>query len=71
MRKPTIIGTVTETLPDARFTVELEDKRIAKMCYLSGKMRQNRITVLLGDKVEIDLEGLPPDLKNGRITRRK
>lgn len=67
-RKPFVRGEVIEALPDLKFNVKLEDGQIARICYLSGKMRINKINVQLHDWVEI--EALPPDLKNGRIVRR-
>ena len=36
--------------------------------YISGKMRQNEIRILDGDRVEIEMS--PYDLSKGRITRR-
>lgn len=60
-------GTVIECLPNAMFQVKLENdhKVIAK---ISGKMRKNRIRVLLGDKVSLEIS--PYDLSKGRITYR-
>lgn len=63
---PATIGFVTESLPNTLFRVELEDKREI-LAYLSGKMRMNRIKVLVGDKVEVVLD---PYGGKGRITRR-
>ena len=65
-KKETIIGTVTEALPNTQFRVRLEDDHEI-LAYLAGKMRMNRIKVLIGDRVE-----LVPDLygDKGRITRR-
>lgn len=60
-------GTVTECLPAARFRVQLENKNVI-IGYVSGRMRQNDIMVLLGDSVELELS--PYDLTKGRITRR-
>ncbi|HEX5355051.1 MAG TPA: translation initiation factor IF-1 [Aquabacterium sp.] len=60
-------GQVDEVLPDARFRVTLENghKLIA---YSGGKMRKNRIRILAGDKVSLELS--PYDLSKGRITFR-
>jgi translation initiation factor IF-1 len=61
-----VIGTVTEALPNTLFRVDIgEEKEI--LAYLSGKMRMNRIKVLVGDKVEVLLD---PYGGKGRITRR-
>ncbi len=60
-------GTVLETLPNATFNVRLEsDHEI--LAHLSGRMRMNKIRVLPGDQVDIELT--PYDLSKGRITRR-
>jgi len=61
-------GKVTKTLPSTQFMVELEgDKEIR--AYLSGKMMMNRINVMVGDKVLVEMS--PYDLSKGRIIRRK
>lgn len=60
-------GTVVEALPNAQFTVELENgHRI--LAHLSGKMRKYYIRVLLGDRVKVELT--PYDLTRGRIVYR-
>lgn len=60
-------GKVYEVLPDSRFRVDLENGH-QLVCYTSGKMRQNHIKILAGDKVTIELS--PYDLSKGRITFR-
>ena len=62
-----IEGTVNEVLPNATFRVELENGHKV-LAYLSGKMRQNYIRVLDGDRVKVELS--PYDLSRGRITYR-
>ena len=57
-------GTVTETLPNAMFRVELENGHKI-LAHISGKMRMNFIRILPGDKVKIELS--PYDLSRGRI----
>ena len=47
------IGLVTEALPNATFRVCLDDNSEI-IAYLSGKMRLNRIKVLVGDKVKVE-----------------
>ena len=60
-------GVVSELLPNAMFRVTLEnDPQI--LAYTSGKMRKNRIRVLAGDKVNVEMT--PYDLTKGRITFR-
>ena len=60
-------GRVTEALPNAFFRIVLDDKREI-MGFLSGKMRMNRITILPGDKVSIEMS--PYDEGKGRIVYR-
>jgi translation initiation factor IF-1 len=48
-------GIVLEALPDTTFKVELENGEIV-LAYLSGKMRMNRIKVLIGDTVSVILD---------------
>jgi len=64
--KPTVIGNVIEALPNTFFKVKLEDGT-ELLTYLAGKMRMNRIRVLVGDKVKLELE---PYGGKGRITQR-
>ena len=63
----TMDGKVTEALPNAMFTVELENGR-SVLGHLGGKMRKNYIRVLPGDRVVVELS--PYDLTRGRITFR-
>lgn len=62
-------GIVTEALPNAMFRVSIKTEGGEKeiISYLSGKMRMNRIRVLVGDKVSVELD---PYGGKGRITRR-
>ncbi|MDO8426922.1 MAG: translation initiation factor IF-1 [Deltaproteobacteria bacterium] len=60
-------GTVVETLPNAMFRVELENKHRV-LAHVSGKMRMHFIKILPGDKVTVELS--PYDLTRGRITYR-
>jgi translation initiation factor IF-1 len=60
-------GTVTELLPNAMFRVKLENGHDV-LAHTSGKMRKNRIRVLVGDKVNVEMT--PYDLSKGRITFR-
>ncbi|MCC7004497.1 translation initiation factor IF-1 [Candidatus Nomurabacteria bacterium] len=53
--KETVNGVVTEALPNTFFRVNTENGE-ELLCYLSGKMRLNRIRVLVGDKVSLELE---------------
>jgi len=60
-------GTIVETLPNANFRVELENKHKV-LAHISGKMRMHFIKILPGDKVTVELS--PYDLSRGRITYR-
>ena len=63
----TMQGVVTQCLPNAMFTIELENGFYA-LVHISGKIRQNHIRILLGDKVRVELS--PYDLTRGRIVYR-
>jgi translation initiation factor IF-1 len=63
-----IHGVVTDVLPNAMFRVTL-DTGANVIGYISGKMRQHGIKILLGDTVEIEFS--PYDLTKGRVVRRK
>ncbi|OGT20975.1 MAG: translation initiation factor IF-1 [Gammaproteobacteria bacterium RBG_16_57_12] len=57
-------GTVTETLPNTMFRVQLDNGHVVT-ARISGKMRKNYIRILTGDKVTVELT--PYDLSKGRI----
>jgi translation initiation factor IF-1 len=61
-------GEVIDVLPNATFKVAL-DSGSKVLGYISGRMRQNDIKILLGDTVEIEFS--PYDLSKGRIVRRR
>ncbi len=63
----TVDGKIKETLPNATFTVELENGHEV-LAHISGKMRMHFIKILPGDKVRLDMS--PYDLSRGRITYR-
>lgn len=60
-------GIVTDALPNAVFKVRLENGHEI-IAHISGKLRQNYIKILTGDRVTIELS--PYDLSRGRITWR-
>lgn len=60
-------GSVVELLPNAMFRVKLDNGHEV-LAHTSGKMRKNRIRVLVGDKVNVEMT--PYDLSKGRITFR-
>jgi translation initiation factor IF-1 len=61
-------GTVEEALPNAMFKVKLDTTNTVVIGVISGRMRQHKIKILPGDRVEIEFS--PYDLGRGRITRR-
>ena len=60
-------GKVIELLPAAQFKVQLETGQTI-LGHLSGKMRMNKIRILPGDEVRMQMS--PYDLTKGRITYR-
>ena len=60
-------GVVSELLPNATFRVKLENGHEI-IAHTAGRMRKNRIRVLAGDKVQVEMT--PYDLTKGRITYR-
>jgi len=57
-------GKVIELLPNAMFRVQLENKHIVT-AHAAGKLRKNRIRVLQGDNVTVEITSY--DLTKGRI----
>jgi translation initiation factor IF-1 len=62
-------GIVTEVLPNTTYKVKLDDNGHELLAHLSGRMRQNKIRVLAGDSVEVEVTVY--DLTKGRIVYRK
>ena len=62
-----IEGVVTDTLPDTKFKVKLENGHEI-LAHVSGKIRMHYIRILPGDKVTVEIS--PYDLTRGRITFR-
>jgi translation initiation factor IF-1 len=60
-------GVVTEVLPDARFRVTL-DTGHGVMAYAAGRMKKNRIRILVGDRVTVEMT--PYDMTKARINFR-
>ncbi len=63
-----VTGKVIEVLPGNEYKVELENKHTV-IARVSGKIRMNKIRILSGDTVVLELS--PYDLTRGRITYRK
>ncbi len=62
-----VTGVVLESLPNAMFRVELDNKHVV-LAHTAGKMRKYYIKVLPGDRVTVELS--PYDLSRGRVTYR-
>lgn len=60
-------GVITEVLYGGKFKVDSDGQNI--LAHLSGKMRMNKIRVVLGDNVVVEVS--PYDPTRGRITKRK
>ena len=60
-------GVVLESLPNAMFKVDLQNK-LTILAHVSGKLRMNDIRIVPGDKVTVEMS--PYDLTKGRITWR-
>ena len=61
-------GKVVDLLPNAMFKVQLTTPNVVITAYTSGKMRQFKIQILLGDRVSVEMS--PYDMTKGRISRR-
>ena len=66
--KEIVQGVVVESLPNTLFKVQLEgEERRVILTFLGGKMSHNRIRVVIGDRVSIEID---PYGGKGRIVRR-
>lgn len=61
-------GYVEEVLPNAMFRIKVSDNHKV-IAVISGKMRQNKIQILAGDRVRVEVS--PYDLSKGRVTFRE
>jgi len=59
-----VSGVIEECLPSSKFLVRL-DNGVLVEAHLSGKMRQNFIKIIIGDKVKLEMS--PYDLTKARI----
>ena len=62
-----VVGSVDEALPNALFRVTVENTNSQVLAYLSGRMRMNRIKVLVGDRVALILD---PHGGRARVVKR-
>jgi translation initiation factor IF-1 len=63
-----LTGVVAEVLPSNMFRVQVENMPDLLLCYMGGKLKQNKIRIILGDNVRIEVSTY--DLSKGRITYR-
>ncbi len=61
-------GMIIDKQPNAFFKVKLDNSDHVVLAQISGKMRKNRIRILMGDRVSVEMS--PYDLTRGRITYR-
>lgn len=62
-------GVVDEVLPNAMFRIILDNEQRSRItATIGGRLRQNNIRVLLGDRVEVEMS--PYDLTRGRVVYR-
>jgi len=61
-------GVVVDVLPNQMFKVELTESKHLVIAYMGGKMRMNKIRIIMGDQVKVEMT--PYDLEKGRIVYR-
>ena len=62
-------GIVDEVLPNAMFRIILDNEQQSRItATIGGRLRQNNIRVLLGDRVDVEMS--PYDLTRGRVVYR-
>lgn len=64
----TMQGLVVDVLPNTIFKIKLSDMEAIIIAHTSGKIRKNKIRILKGDMVELEMT--PYDLTKGRISKR-
>jgi translation initiation factor IF-1 len=63
-----VTGVVEEVLPGSMFKVKIDNMPGTMLCYTSGKLKQHKIRIILGDKVKVEVS--PYDLSKGRVSYR-
>jgi translation initiation factor IF-1 len=63
-----VSGVVIDKQPNAFFKVQINNSEHIVLATISGRMRKNRIRILTGDRVDVEMS--PYDLSKGRITYR-
>lgn len=63
-----LTGDILEVLPGNMFKVKVDNMPNVLLCYTSGRLKQHRIKIILGDRVRIEVS--PYDLTKGRVSYR-
>ena len=63
-----VVGQVEEVLPGNMYRVKIEEMPNPIVCYMGGKLKQNKIRIILGDSVKVEMSVY--DLTKGRVTYR-
>jgi translation initiation factor IF-1 len=63
-----VAGLIVDKQPNAFFKVQVNNSEHIVLATISGRMRRNRIRILIGDRVDVEMS--PYDLSKGRITYR-
>ena len=63
-----VSGLIIDKQPNAFFKVQVNNSEHIVLATISGRMRRNRIRILMGDRVDVEMS--PYDLSKGRITYR-
>lgn len=63
-----LTGKVEEVLPGNMFRIKIDDIGKMMICYTGGKLKQNKIKIILGDRVRLEVSSY--DLSKGRVVYR-
>jgi translation initiation factor IF-1 len=63
-----LTGIVDEVLPGSMYRVKIDNMPNTITCYTSGKLKQHKIKIILGDRVKVEVSAY--DLTKGRVTYR-
>lgn len=63
-----LTGSIEEVLPGSMYRVKIDDMAAVITCYTGGKLKQNKIKIILGDRVRVEVSTY--DLTKGRVIYR-
>jgi len=63
-----LTGIVEEVLPGNMFKVKVDNMSTVILCYTSGRLKQHKIRIILGDRVKVEVSMY--DLSKGRVSYR-